>query len=268
MKSTVSNLIIKTILAYSISFGVLSVSATDETAMALNPVEAKTTSFLDTMSKNGNLKTNIQDAQYIEKDTQYMDSHLRDNTVASVGDDQTDAVLNTVSKQFFRVFFGVYEREIKTQMLTFDLSDDEITEENIAVSSYDKRNFELTMKARKNRERMAKDQSTNPNNEVKAKWKISPRVGHPGVHVGYLAQKFNFEMRLTTTEQVINVHKNLRDIAIDLFYNVDMKNNESSLTVSKPVAKNLNLQVQSIGRAANSFENADERVSFIFGRYF
>ncbi len=236
----------------------------------LNPVEKKTVNVMKSLSQNGNLKVTIQNAQYLEKDTQYMSSHQRDNVIANIGSEQADSVVNTISKQFFRTFFGVYEQEVKTKLLTLDFSDDEVQNSEFVVSSYDRQNFELTMRARKNKEKLAAEQGviSQNNKEAKGQWKVRPRVGNPGVHVNYLSAKFNLEMRLTTAEQVINLHRNLKDLAVDVFYNINLKNQESSLTVSKPVAKNLNLQVQSVGRGVNAFDKADERVSLNFGKVF
>jgi hypothetical protein len=265
MRTSILDLTTKTVLASMLSL-VAGVTAQEN---ALNPVEKKTVSIVNSISNNGNLKVSIQNAQNLHKDTQYMGSHQRETVIAKINDEQADSVVNTMSKQFFRAFFGVYEQEVKTKLLTLDLSDDEVTESNITVSSYDRRNFELTMRARKNKERLALEGGEAlADNSEKGKWKVRPRVGNPGVHVGYLAAHYNIEMRLTTAEQVINLHRNLRDLAVDVFYNVDIKNNESSLTLSKPVANNLRLQVQSIGRGVNALEQSDERISLNFGQIF
>lgn len=267
MKKMNLDLIIKTCLAIMLSLSSLPLRADDG---SLTSIEKKTVNFMNTMSQNGNLKVDLQNAQYLAKDTQYMDSHQRDSIIAKINEDQTATVVNTMSKQLFRAFFGVYEEEIKIKILTVDLSDDDVAASNVGVTSYDRRNFELTMMARKNKERLAQEQGVASGSEdVKAKWKIRPRIGSsPGVNVGYLSTQFNLEMRMTTAEQAVNLHRSLKDIAVDLFYNIDLKHNESSLTLSKPVAKSLNLQVQSISRGVNAFDNADERVSLNFGRVF
>lgn len=266
MKTTLD--ITKTLLLVHILVsGVFVVSASENN---LNPTEKKTVTIMKSISNNGNFQTNIQNAKYIEKDTQFMSSHLKENAVAQIGDDQADSVVNTISKQFFRSIFGVYEEEVKTKLLTLDFSDDEVAESNISVSSYDKRNFELTMRSRKNKEKLATEQGSliGDNKEEKGKWKVRPRVGNPGLHVNYLSSKFDLEMRMTTSEQVVNLRRNLRDISVDVFYNIDLKNQESSLTLTRPVYDRLNLQVQSIGNGVNAFENSEERVSLHFGHIF
>ena len=126
------------------------------------------------------------------------------------------------------------------------------------------------MRSRKNKEKLAQESALNnqESHEIKGKWRIRPRIVKPGIHVNYLSSKFSLEMRLTSAEQVINLHRNLKDLAVDVFYNINVKNHESSLTVSKPVATNLNLQVQSVGRGVNAFNGIDERISLNFGKVF
>lgn len=254
----------------SILIIVLSSSAVLSSESVLNPVEKKTVNVMKSLSQDNSLKVTIQNVKQLEKDTQFMSSHQRENAIAGLEAEQTNSVVNSISKQFFRAFFGVYEQEVRTKILTLDLSDDEAQNTQLAVSSYDRNNFELTMRARKNKEKLASEQGVEVHDlkEVKGKWKVRPRVGNPGVHVNYLSSKFNIEMRLTSAEQVINLHRNLKDISVDVFYNINIKNQESSLTVSKPIVSNLNLQVQSVGRGVNAFGNADERVSLNFGKIF
>lgn len=268
MKTGITHLTNKAILTLVLSLA--STVAYSASEIALSPVEKKTVNFMNNIANNGNIQVNIQNLKHLEKDSQYLSSNQQEDTIANIGSHHKEAIINNVTKQFFRGFLGGYEQKLKTKVLALDLADDEAPESNIAVKSYDKNNFELTMKARKNKEQVASEQGVAASDvkEIKGKWKVNPRIANPGVHVGYLASKFNLEMRLTTAEQTVNFHRKLKDIAVDVFYNVDLKNHQSSLTVSRSLVKSVNLQVQSIGQGINAFGNSEERVSFNFGKVF
>lgn len=249
---------------------VFGVSLNNSFSADLNIAEKQTVKFMESISQNGQINNTVERSKNIEKDSEYLNSHERENVVAHNSELQTDNVTNALSRQFVKAILGSYKDEIKNAWLSLDLSNDESNvNKEFQVASYDQQNFELVMQARKNNAGKNSDLVASIKNQEKGRWKLRPRVGSSsGAILNYYHSQLNVEFRLTSSEQVMNIHRNLKDFSADVFYNVNLKENSSSLTLSKSLANNFNLQVQKIGRGASAFSGSEDRISLNFGQGF
>lgn len=243
----------------------------NSSADELNIAEKQTVKFMEAISKNDEFKKSVENSKNVEKDSIYLSSHERENVVAHNSEIFTDDVMNAMSKQFVKAVLGSYKDEIKNAWLSLDLASDEPTlQSEFQVASYDRQNFELAMQAKKNNALHGSESLISSiQNHEKGRWRVRPRVGSStGAIFNYYHSQINLEFRVTSAEQSMNVHRSLKDISADVFYNVNVKANSSSLTLSKTIASNLSLQVQRVGKGASALNGVEDKISLNFGRGF